>query len=102
MGGTTYYVFSQDDELIKLNDLIKEESIPDLQSALLAEYKEFCPTELKSADDLLKPAGFNINLDDDSLNFLYRKGSPNDCLETDMILSIPLNKVGPWFQHIKP
>lgn len=87
--------------ILPLEKFIKKEAYPELQSALLAAYKEFCPTELKSADDLLKPAGFNINLDDDSLNFLYRKDSPNDCLETDMILSIPLNKVGPWFQHIK-
>lgn len=87
--------------VLSLEEFIKKEAYSELKSALVSAYKEYCPTEIKDTDDLLKPAGFSLDVENNTFNFLYREDAPNDCLGVDMILSIPLNQAANWFQHAK-
>lgn len=117
LGGTTYYVFSQDDELIKLNDLIKEESMPDLQSALMKAYfdvknissaqeyqkEEHCCIEIKageSPEDSIQSALLtdNFYFNAYGLNFVYPPYQIASYSEGEITLTLSYEELKDWLK----
>lgn len=117
LGGTNYYLFNQNDQRLSLNDLIKKESLPELQSALMQAY--FAVKEIKSTEEYQQQNHCCIELkegeapetsiqnalltdnfyfSDKGLNFVYPPYQVASYSEGEITLTIPHEQLKSWLK----